>query len=78
MIIMESQNLSQITGYRVTEIANKANVSREYVRLLLSGERPAKSIRAKAILAAAAKYNDAIINGIKEVEKELVIIEGND
>ena len=75
---MELKNLAYITGKQVTEIAKKANVSREYVRLLLSGEREKKSVRARAILAAAKTLNTAIESGMKRADKKLMLIGEND
>lgn len=77
----ESQNLEgleNITGHHITALANKANVSKEYVRLIVTGERETNSAVAKAIMAAAKKLNAAIAKGIIKAERELIIIGEND
>lgn len=72
---MENQNLEHITGHRLQELADLAGVSREYVRLLLAGERERNSDTAKKILEAAEVLNEAIRAGLDGAEKVLILKE---
>lgn len=78
---MESKNLEGVelvVGHHLHELAKKADVSREYVRMIVTGKRRLNTIRAKAIFAAAVKLNNGIKRGTTASEKELIIIGEND
>ena len=75
---MESQNLKHISPQIIRNIAFNANCSREYVRLIVAGERDAKSIKAKAILKASKKINRKVETALNEAKKELILIGEND
>jgi transcriptional regulator with XRE-family HTH domain len=78
---MERQNqeeFNHVTKHHITQLATKADVSREYVKKLLTGEAPGNTITAKAILAAAKTLNQAIEKGINKATKDLIIIGEND
>lgn len=75
---MERQNLEGlelITGNYITQIANKALVSREYVKLIITGERETKSVRARAIMAAAKDLNRRIKSASSALDKKFQTVE---
>lgn len=69
---MDNQNLEHITGDRVVEIAKKVGCTRQYVYMVLNGEREAHTPTAKKILDAAEILNTAIRNGLDGVDKLLI------
>ncbi len=75
---MESQNLPQISPQIMRQVAHSAKCTKEYVRLIVAGERNAKSIKAKVILKALKKINRKVETALNEAARELIIIGEND
>ncbi len=62
--------LPHITGTNITMIAGAAKCSRLYVWSILNDKRPAKSLKAKAILKTAKSINAAIEVRLNKLETE--------
>lgn len=66
--------LEEVKGHHITELAEAAHCSNEYVRKIVLGDREAHSIKARAILRAAISLNNFIKKGKAAADQELQII----
>lgn len=71
-------SLEFIKHHHITSIATKTNSSRNYVNKIINGKRSANTTKAKVILMAAQKLNDAIEKVQPELNKEYEKLTDND
>lgn len=64
--------LKFVKGHLLTDLARKSKISPEYARMLLTGKRERKSVRAKAFIAAAEALNEGVKKGTENSDKKLV------
>ncbi|MBL7902908.1 MAG: helix-turn-helix domain-containing protein [Bacteroidia bacterium] len=64
--------LPHIKGQNMRQLADKAGVKKSYVWMILNGQRDTNSRKAKKILAAAKKMNEAIESGLQKADKILI------
>lgn len=78
MKLQNLQGLELIEGQQIRQIAQKADVTRQYVAKILKGQSPMNTITAKAIYAAARALNDSMKKGFSKADEKLQPINEND
>lgn len=70
--------LKHIKNDQIKFLSRQAKCSEAYVRMILSGDRANRSLKAKTILAEATKINKGIEKAQQKSSKEFLIIGEND
>jgi hypothetical protein len=74
----KAERFKNVSAQNIKEISVVAKCSEHYIRMIARGDREANSSKARAVLRALEKFENAVAKVKSDTLKELIIIGEND